>query len=153
MKPGDGNRSSNGRYFYDLDRAASGPGIVDRCVVRRANLTVATKADRASCRERLHDRAKRAKRERERERGRGHTEGQRNCIKSHPLLAPLLQRRVTCIALTKENRPDLRPDRKPKKHQCTRCVPFETIFVVHRCFCWTKRKPMSSVRITRSTFL
>ena len=101
--------------------------------------------------ERLHDRAKRAKRERERERERGHTEGQRNCIKSHPLLAPLPQRRVTWIALTKET--DLICDpTENRKNTSARGVPFETIFVVHRCFCWTKRKPMSSVRIARSTF-
>lgn len=57
--------------FTIWTQSSVGPGISDRCVVRRANLTVATKADRASCRmrrERLHDRAKRAKRERERER-------------------------------------------------------------------------------------
>lgn len=114
-------------FLRSLDSGPEHQSISDRCVPRRANLTVATKADRAGYRAQGDSEvAKRAKR-----RGRGvrKKEG-KDCIKSHPLLAPLplCIAPVTCIALTKET--DLIFDlRELEKTLCVRGPPFEGIFV------------------------
>lgn len=100
-------------FLRSLDSGPEHQSISDRCVPRRANLTVATKADRAGYRAQGDSEvAKRAKR-----RGRGvrKKEG-KDCIKSHPLLAPLPLCIASCDVYRahKRDRPDLRPTRTRK---------------------------------------
>lgn len=121
-------------YFYEPGQSNAGRSISDRCVPRRANLTIATKADRAS--RRMRAATPRTREESKRKFGEGKRERERqgkgDCIKSHPLLAPLPLCNASCDVYRahKRNRPDPRPRRENTPY---RVSPYKRFFMVHLC--------------------
>lgn len=81
------------------------------------------------CVQRLRGRAKRVKGSLKKKR---QIEGKGDCIKSHPLLAPLPLCCASCDVYRahKRNRPDPRPRRENTPY---RVFPFKRFFMVHLC--------------------